>query len=106
MKQKITRRDFVKVVGAGAAGTAMLGASTGGLGCSYIPKGGNAMNVVLVVMDNVRPDHIGAYGNDWIQTPNLDKLAGESLSFSRASPECIPTISSRRSLHTGTRNWP
>jgi arylsulfatase A-like enzyme len=106
VKHRITRRDFIKVAGAGAAGTAVLGASTGGLGCSYIPKGGNAMNVVLVVMDNVRPDHIGAYGNDWIQTPNLDKLAGESLSFSRASPECIPTISSRRSLHTGTRNWP
>ncbi len=64
------------------------------------------MNVVLVVMDSVRPDHIGAYGNDWIQTPNIDKLAGESLSFDRAYPECIPTISSRRSLHTGVRNWP
>lgn len=64
------------------------------------------MNVVLVVMDSVRPDHIGAYGNDWIQTPSLDALARESLSFDRAYPECIPTISSRRSLHTGVRNWP
>ena len=105
MKQKLTRRSFIKVAGVGAVGTAVLGASTGSLGCSYI-QGGNDMNVVLVVLDSVRKDHVGAYGNDWIQTPNLDALARESLLFDRAYPESIPTICSRRSLHTGVRVWP
>jgi arylsulfatase A-like enzyme len=33
------------------------------------------MNVVLVIIDSLRNDHVGAYGNDWIQTPNLDALS-------------------------------
>ena len=106
MKQELTRRDFIKVAGVGAAGTALLGTSTGSLGCSYIQGGGSGMNVVLVMLDSVRKDHVGAYGNDWIQTPNLDALARESLLFDRAYPESIPTICSRRSLHTGVRAWP
>jgi arylsulfatase A-like enzyme len=64
------------------------------------------MNVVLVIIDSLRKDHVGAYGNDWIQTPNLDALAKESLRFTRAYPESIPTICARRAIHTGIRTWP
>ena len=64
------------------------------------------MNVILVVLDSLRKDHVGAYGNDWIQTPNLDALAKESLKFTRAYPESIPTIPARRAIHTGLRTWP
>jgi arylsulfatase A-like enzyme len=39
------------------------------------------MNVVLVIVDSLRKDHIGAYGNDWIKTPSLDALSKESLRF-------------------------
>ncbi|HEX2181712.1 MAG TPA: sulfatase, partial [Rubrobacteraceae bacterium] len=42
----------------------------------------------------------------WIETPNLDALAGESLRFERAYPESLPTICARRAIHTGTRTWP
>ncbi len=64
------------------------------------------MNVVVVMLDSLRKDHIGAYGNPWIQTPNLDALAGESLRFTRPYPDSIPTICARRSMHTGLRTWP
>ena len=64
------------------------------------------MNVILVMLDSLRKDHVGAYGNDWIQTPNLDALAEESLRFTRAYPESIPTIPARRAIHTGLRTWP
>jgi arylsulfatase A-like enzyme len=64
------------------------------------------MNVILIVLDSLRKDHVGAYGNDWIQTPNLDALAKESLKFTQAYPESIPTIPARRSIHTGLRTWP
>jgi arylsulfatase A-like enzyme len=64
------------------------------------------MNVVLVIMDSLRKDHLGAYGNPWIKTPNLDALARESLRFTRAYPESIPTICARRAIHTGLRTWP
>jgi arylsulfatase A-like enzyme len=64
------------------------------------------LNVFLVLIDSLRKDHVGAYGNDWIETPNMDRLAGESLVFERALPESIPTINARRAIHTGTRSWP
>jgi arylsulfatase A-like enzyme len=57
-------------------------------------------------LDSLRKDHIGAYGNDRVQTPNLDALAQESLRFTRAYPESLPTICARRAIHTGVRTWP
>jgi arylsulfatase A-like enzyme len=64
------------------------------------------MNVILVILDSLRKDHVGAYGNDWIKTPNLDALSKESLRFERAYPESIPTICARRAIHTGFRTFP
>jgi arylsulfatase A-like enzyme len=64
------------------------------------------MNVILIILDSLRKDHVGAYGNGRIRTPNLDALAGESLRFSRAYPESLPTLPARRAIHTGLRTWP
>lgn len=64
------------------------------------------LNIVLVVADTLRTAYLGAYGNDWIQTPNIDRFAGESLRFTHAHPECLPTIPTRRTLHTGRRAFP
>jgi arylsulfatase A-like enzyme len=113
-ERTLTRRDFLKVAGAGAAGATMLSAA----GCSgltknlahvsdeYLPTGGSRMNVILVIIDSLRRDHLGVYGNDWIKTPNLDALAKESLRFDRAHPESLPTILARRAIHTGIRTFP
>ena len=64
------------------------------------------MNIVLVIIDSLRQDHIGAYGNDWIKTPHLDAFAAESARFTRAYPESLPTLPVRRALHTGKRTFP
>lgn len=64
------------------------------------------MNVIVVIIDSLRKDHVGAYGNGWIQTPNIDALAKDSLRFEQAHPESIPTIPARRAIHTGIRSWP
>lgn len=64
------------------------------------------MNVAIVILDSLRKDHVGAYGNDWIKTPSLDALAKESLTFTQAYPDSIPTICARRAIHTGARTWP
>ncbi len=111
-RRRLTRREFLKIVGAGTVGAALLGST----GCSRtevlpdlpskVPFGGGDMNVVLIIADTLRKDHVGAYGNGWIKTPNLDALAKESLRFDRAYPESIPTICARRSIHTGIRTWP
>ncbi|MDQ3793976.1 MAG: sulfatase-like hydrolase/transferase, partial [Actinomycetota bacterium] len=110
MDRTLTRRDFLKVAGAGAAGVTLLGTA----GCSrfaqlpeeYLPRGGSKMNVVVVLVDSLRKDHVRAYGNDRIETPNLDALANESLLFTRAYPEAIPSIPARRGIHTGIRSFP
>jgi arylsulfatase A-like enzyme len=110
MDRTLTRRDFLKVAGTGAAGLALLGSA----GCNrfaklpedYLPEGGSRMNVVVVIIDSLRKDHVGAYGNPWIKTPNLDALAKESLRFTQAHPESLPTICARRAIHTGLRTFP
>ncbi len=108
----LTRRDFLKMTGAGMAGATLLGAT----GCDLTerirnirndpPGAKEGTNVVLIIIDSLRKDHIGAYGNDTIQSPNLDALASDSLRFTQAYPESIPTICARRAIHTGLRTWP
>lgn len=44
------------------------------------------MNIVVVVSDTFRTAFLGAYGNDWIHTPNLDRFASESVRFTHAHP--------------------
>jgi arylsulfatase A-like enzyme len=105
VQRTLTRRQFLKATG--AAGATLLGASALASGC--IPQLNRSIgdtNVVLVIIDSLRKDHVGAYGNGWIQTPNLDALAKESLRFTRAYPESLPTICARRAIHTGMRTWP
>jgi arylsulfatase A-like enzyme len=106
----LTRKEFLTLAGAGALGTSLLGA-----GCDITERlpnllpgrlSGEGSNVVVVILDSMRKDHIGAYGNPWIKTPNMDALARESLRFTRAYPESIPTICARRSIHSGMRCWP
>ncbi|MDP6822883.1 MAG: sulfatase-like hydrolase/transferase [Dehalococcoidia bacterium] len=59
------------------------------------------MNVIVLMNDTFRRDHMGAYGNDWIQTPNFDRLASESAVFDRAYIAFYPTIPNRWDLATG-----
>lgn len=64
------------------------------------------MNVIIVIMDTQRRDHLGCYGNKWIATPNIDDLAKESMVFDNACPESLPTLCVRRTLFTGMRTFP
>ena len=113
-RRALTRGDFLRAAGAGAVGLPLLGAvGCGGLAGKlprvpegYLPSGGPGDNVILVIVDSLRKDHVGAHGNDWIRTPTLDALAGESLLFTRAHPEAMPTLPVRRAIHTGMRTWP
>ena len=61
------------------------------------------MNVVVVVMDSLRADHV--YGPR-ARTPTMDKVARQSLRFTRAYPEGMPTIPARRAIMAGRRTFP
>ncbi len=59
------------------------------------------MNLLFIVSDTLRWDYLGAYGNTWIKTPNLDRLAAESVVFEDAYAEGLPTLPARRVMQTG-----
>lgn len=58
-------------------------------------------NIVLIVADDMGWHDLASYGNDFIETPNLDLLASQGIRFTdgyAAAPLCSP---SRASLLTG-----
>jgi arylsulfatase A-like enzyme len=53
-------------------------------------------NVLLIITDQQRADHVGFGGNDILRTPNLDAFAARSTVFDRAyvaNPICMPNRS-------------
>jgi len=54
----------------------------------------------------LRYDYVGANGNDWIQTPNMDALAERSWVFDRAFQSSFPTIPHRQDLIIGRYGGP
>jgi arylsulfatase A-like enzyme len=59
------------------------------------------MNVIVVVCNSLHLGFLGAYGNPWIETPNLDRLAAEGIVFDHHFPENLTTLPTRRSWWTG-----
>jgi arylsulfatase A-like enzyme len=54
-------------------------------------------NILLIVTDQQRADHVGFGGNDIVRTPHLDALAARGTVFDRAlvaNPICMPNRSS------------
>ena len=64
------------------------------------------MNVIVLMEDSFRKDHLGCYGNRWIKTPNLDKFASDSIIFDFAYAEGLPTIPVRVAMLTGRYTLP
>jgi len=59
-------------------------------------------NVIVIMSDEHTRSVMGAYGNNQVLTPTLDRLANTGIRFERAytpSPICIPA---RASFATGT----
>ena len=58
-------------------------------------------NVVLVSIDTLRSDRLPAYGYDGVETPAIDRLAGQGVLFERAYTHVNVTLPSHASLFTG-----
>ena len=59
------------------------------------------MNVIVVMSDSFRRDHVGAFGNPWIKTPNLDRFASQATVFPQYRIGSYATIPIRTDLFTG-----
>ena len=70
-------------------------------------------NVILIMNDSLRRDHVNCYGvpapwvrpghegEPFIRTPNLDRLASDSMLFDRHYIASYPTVPNRTDLYTG-----
>ena len=59
------------------------------------------MNVLFMITDAQRVDHLSCYGNKILKTPNIDRLASESVRFTNyfcTNPICMPN---RATMITG-----
>ncbi len=95
----ISRRDFLKTLTIGAAAFTIQGVLRGS------EKQRKKPNILFLLADDQRADTLGAYGNDNIKTPNLDKLASRGFNFRRnyclgsnGGAVCVP---SRAMIHSG-----
>ena len=62
-------------------------------------------NVVVIVSDNFRRDHLGAYGNPNIRTPYLDEFARSSVVFDGHVISSFPTMPARADILTGSFSY-
>lgn len=67
-------------------------------------------NVLWICSDQQRFDTLGCYGNTYVHTPNLDRLAAEGVIFENCysqNPVCSPSrasfLSGRYPHNTGCR---
>jgi arylsulfatase len=96
---QLTRRDFTKATGLTIAGLAIQGCLSRK---DYGPADLKRPNILLILADDMGFSDIGILGSE-IQTPNIDSLAREGITFSNfhVAATCSPT---RAMLHTGVDN--
>lgn len=79
---------------------ALLSTHTWVYGYSIESKNNDKPNILFILADDLGQEHVSAYGNDLIKTPNIDRLAEEGMMFTNmfVNPYCTPT---RSELLTG-----
>lgn len=75
-------------------------------------RSGGKLNVVLIVIDTLRADHMGCYGCKADTTPRIDKLAKEGFLFERCYstsswtlPACVSLLTGLYSDTHGVKQW-
>ena len=97
------RRTFLKAVGVGAAAFALP------RGLSAATSSAKRPNILFIFADDQTFEGIRALGNDEVQTPNLDRLVKNGVTFTHAHNQGSWTgavcVASRTMLNTGMFLW-
>lgn len=101
-----SRRDFLKVLGAGAAALsapALLNLSPAAAPTpAATPAAAPARpNIIFILSDDLAQGDVGCYGQQLIKTPNLDRMAAEGTRFTQAYCGTTVCAPSRTSLMIG-----
>ena len=60
----------------------------------------NSQGLILITIDTLRADYLGAYGHPTVQTPHLERLASGGQLFRTAIAQSSTTTPSHASLMT------
>jgi arylsulfatase A-like enzyme/Tfp pilus assembly protein PilF len=66
-----------------------------------LTPGGAPLNVILISVDTLRPDHLGCYGYPAATSPNIDRLASEGVVFEDAMSSAPLTLPTHTTILTG-----
>ena len=58
-------------------------------------------NILLIVVDDLGYSDLHCYGNELVETPNIDRLASEGVRFTQAYASCTVCSPTRASIMTG-----
>lgn len=58
-------------------------------------------NILLIVVDDLGYADLACYGNELVETPNIDRLAADGIRFTTAYASCTVCSPTRASLMTG-----
>ena len=93
----------IVVVWAGISGAARLRER---IATDTLPTAqGGAPNVVVIVVDTLRADHLSAYGYPRPTSPNIDRIAQQGVLFENAISASSWTLPSHASLLTGRYSY-
>ena len=74
-----------------------------GLSLETASAADNRPNVLLILVDDLKPS-FGAYGDSWVHSPNLDRLAARGMRFDMAYCNQAVCAPSRNNLLLGSRS--
>ncbi len=90
------RRACLKTLGSVACSTALS---------SFLPmlaqSGGKKLNFLFILIDDMGWRDLGCYGSSFYETPNIDRLAVQSMRFTQAYAACPVCSPTRASIVTG-----
>ena len=95
-RRRLRRSPGTRAAALGAVASSLLVA--GVLGCDLFSP--QRPNVLLVTVDTLRADHVGAYGYEPPTTPNIDRLAAEGALFETTYAPMGTTTPSHATLFT------
>ncbi|ACO47926.1 putative sulfatase (plasmid) [Deinococcus deserti VCD115] len=62
-------------------------------------------NVILIQIDSLNRHFLRAYGNDWVQAPNLEGFAQRAVIFDRHFTGSLPCMPARREIWAGVEEF-
>lgn len=63
------------------------------------------MRTIYIILDSLNRHYLNCYGDSWIKTPNIDRLADKGMVFDNHYSGSLPCMPARREMLTGRVNF-